>query len=235
MSFDRTTCGEYYPALAGAWIDWNQDKVFSPSELIFPYTTQYGLNEVAYTVPTTAKLGITRLRLQIQETDATSLNPCAMFEWGDTKDYTINVIAQTPQVVCAGDLSIAPVNGNAGTCMTTKTYPQVCTQRCNTGYRLTAGTLDSQCLGNGRYAASTAICTATGAMNAVPVEATPEQVCFPDGVSPVNGAPGTCAQNSSVGSTCTQECNPGFTLRAGTSLERQCTSSGYSASTAVCE
>jgi hypothetical protein len=45
---------------------------------------------------------------------------------------------------------------------------------------------------------------------------------------------GTCGQKTALGATCAQTCNPGFTLTSG-SLERECTTNGYTASTAVCE
>jgi len=127
----------------------------------------------AFTVPSNAPNGRTRMRVQVQEigsTSTTTINPCAMFEWGDTKDFTIVVSA-----------------------------------------------------GTAAFEAHEAIAAAA------------ENVCLPDGIEPINGGLGTCAEASLVGTICIQTCNPGFRLQPGTLLERECTSLGYQNSTAVCE
>jgi len=175
------------------------------------------------------------MRLQVQEissTTTTTIDPCALFEWGDTKDYSIVVISATAPIQCPGDPTIKPVNGVAGTCLTTMNFGEVCQQRCNTGFILTAGSLESTCGSNGKYSPSTATCSPTAAATAQ-IAAT--SVCLPDHSFPANGGPGTCAEIGVLQSTCTQTCNLGFTLKAGTSLKRECTSSGYSLSSAICE
>jgi hypothetical protein len=231
----RTTCGDYYLAILTAWIDWNQNKVWEDSERIIPFSQQIGTLSFSFTVPSGAKLGTTRMRLQVQEissTTTTTIDPCALFEWGDTKDYTIVVISATAPIQCPGDPTVKPANGVAGTCLTTMNFGQICQQRCNDGYILTSGSLESTCGSNGKYAPSTAVCSPTGAATAQ-IAAT--NVCLPDNIFPANGGPGTCAEIATVRSTCTQTCNPGFTLKAGTSLERECTLNGYGPSLAICE
>jgi hypothetical protein len=169
LSVERTTCGDWYVALVGAWIDWNQDKVWSDSEKLFTYSQQTGTLTFSFTVPSTARLGTTRMRVQAQEISSytiTTMNPCAAFQWGDTKDYTIVVASGTAAE--EAQISAAPV-------------------------------------------------------------------CIPDNVAPVNGSVGTCTDILTLGSTCAQACNYGFNLRAGTSLERECTANGFSNSTAICE
>jgi hypothetical protein len=236
LHFERTTCGEWYQAIIGAWIDYNQDGTWTDDERLFPFSQQIGTLSYSFTVPTTASLGPTRMRLQVQEvgsTTTTTINPCAAFNWGDTKDYTIVITSGGSQVQCSGDPNVKPVNGVAGTCLTTQNYGQVCTQRCNSGYILTTGSLTSTCAANGQYTPSSAVCSATAAVTTSQVAAT--DVCLPDNIAPVNGGLGTCAEIEVVGSTCTQTCNPGFTLRVGTSLDRLCTADGYTNSTAICE
>jgi hypothetical protein len=175
ISFDRTTCGDYYLALNGAWVDWDQDLVWEDSEKLFAFSQRYGTNSYTFTVPATATLGATRMRLQAQETAATTIDPCAMFEWGDTKDYTIVVVPGASRITCPGNPNIKPANGNAGTCLSTKNFGQTCTQKCNTGYELTAGSLDSICGANGEYSLSNAVCSvATAALSAPNVEAVAE-------------------------------------------------------------
>jgi hypothetical protein len=237
ISFAHSTCGDYYTALAGAWIDWDQDYNWDDSERIFAFTQQYGAVTYAFTVPASARLGTTRLRLQIQETAEPTINPCAMFDWGDTKDYTVVVVAaassaalSAPSAVavaelvpatCNGDRS-APLNGGPGTCALSTPAGHTCMQTCNPGFSRREGSLERTCDPTGNYTPITAICGA-------------DVICAPDSVVPVNGGQGTCAENGTLGSTCTQTCNRGFRPRAGTSLLRECTRTGYSASTAICE
>jgi len=173
LTLDRNTCGEYFVAIIGAWIDWNQNKVWDASELIFPFSQQIGTVSYTFTVPNTARLGQTRMRLQVQEigsTDTTTINPCAMFNWGDTKDYSIYVTAGTAAL--------------------------------NSDDRI-----------------------------AVPMD----RLCLPDESAPINGGQGTCSGVSRLGENCTQTCNYPFEPRAGSSLDRECTESGYTVSTAICE
>jgi len=231
----RTTCGAYYSAIIGAWIDWDRNGIWETSELLFPFSKDIGTLTFNFTVPSNARMGSTRMRLQVQEistASTTSIDPCAMFKWGDTKDYTIIVTPEQTQIQCKGDPSIKPINGVADDCLNTKNYGEVCVQRCNTGYTLSSGSLVSTCDANGRYSPSNAICSAMAALNS---QVTVTSACLPDNVAPVNGGPGTCARVGSLGETCIQTCNPGFHLRDGTSLVRRCTFNGYSDSMAICE
>jgi len=173
LTFDRTTCGEWFLALAGAWIDWNQNKVWETSELLFPFSSQIGTNSFSFTVPSNAKAGTTRMRLQVQEIGSqstTAINPCASFGWGDTKDYSIVVTGAYAALEASDRIAVAADN-----------------------------------------------------------------ICLPDGIAPVHGGFGTCGQPSLSGTFCTQTCDDGFQLRAGTSLDRECTPNGYANSTAICE
>jgi hypothetical protein len=173
LTFDRTTCGEWYLAIAGAWIDWNQNKEWETSEQLFPFSQQIGTNTFSFTVPSYAKVGTTRMRLQAQEigsASTTTIDPCSSFGWGDTKDYSIVVIGAYAALEASDRIAVAADN-----------------------------------------------------------------ICLPDGVAPLNGGLGTCSEPSIAGTTCTQTCDNGFRLRAGTSLDRACTSNGYANSTAICE
>jgi hypothetical protein len=173
LTLERTSCGEFYVAIIGAWIDWNQNRLWETSELLFPFSQQIGTMSFSFTVPSNARIGRTRMRLQVQEIGSVStstIDPCAMFQWGDTKDYSIDVAGAT-----------AALEGSV-----------------------------------------------VGMITA-------EGICYPDGIEPVNGGLGSCAGISRIGLPCTQTCNNGFTLRDGTSLQRNCTESGYAISTAICE
>lgn len=88
--------GFTYDGFGSVWIDWNCDAVFDPSELIGqdtvldvdqPKTVTY-----TFTVPTTAKIGMTRMRvMQHEGANSLPLDPCAAFTWGGVEDYTIDV------------------------------------------------------------------------------------------------------------------------------------------------
>jgi hypothetical protein len=169
LTLDRTTCGDYFVALIGAWIDWDQDKTWESSELLFPFSDKIGTVSFTFTVPTSARLGSTRMRLQAQEigsTSTTSINPCAMFNWGDTKDYSIYVTAGAAALNAADRVAVpadhicipdgtAPVNGGQGSCSGVMLLGQTCTQTCDNG--LLAGSLDRECTLDG-YTNSTAVC-----------------------------------------------------------------------------
>jgi len=91
-----TSCGGNFGTVAGAWIDWNQNLVFDGPERIANFTT---LKTVvwAFTVPpggdsvTGIVGGKTRMRVMVQETSAASIDPCGMFQYGATKDFSIMV------------------------------------------------------------------------------------------------------------------------------------------------
>jgi len=96
LVFTVTTCGNSFPTLAGAWIDWNQNQQFDANELLAPFTTSKNAVEQTFAVPAAGPdlvYGTTRLRVQVQETQATTLNPCASFPYGATKDFSVSVTA----------------------------------------------------------------------------------------------------------------------------------------------
>jgi len=95
LTFTVTTCGNSFPTLSGAWIDYNNNKLFDDSEKLFTYVTDKNAVVKQFTVPEGGSdviaAGASRLRVQVQETQATTLNPCATFPYGATKDYSIEI------------------------------------------------------------------------------------------------------------------------------------------------
>jgi len=97
LMFTKTTCGGVYPTLAGAWIDFNCDTVFSTSEQLAPFSAAVGPITIAFTVPdldnktVPSVPGTTRLRVQVQETYQTYIDPCGAFSYGGTKDFGITI------------------------------------------------------------------------------------------------------------------------------------------------
>jgi len=99
LTFTKTTCGGTYPTLAGAWIDFNGDKTFGTNEALAPFSSLAGPIVMTFTVPMPENktipvvVGTTRLRIQVQETYQTFIDPCANFGYGGTKDFGINILA----------------------------------------------------------------------------------------------------------------------------------------------
>jgi len=92
LTYTVTSCGNSFPTLSGAWIDYNRDLVFADDEKLGAYSTQKNAVIQPFVVPTAAQglvYGETRMRVQTQETQATTLNPCGNFPYGATKDFTI--------------------------------------------------------------------------------------------------------------------------------------------------
>jgi hypothetical protein len=98
LTYLASTCGtEPWRRVSAAWIDYNQNGIFDDSENLA--TTQSGDAELDYTikvkftVPTDAVMGTTRMRVMLQESSATSLEPCATYAYGGVKDFGIEITA----------------------------------------------------------------------------------------------------------------------------------------------
>lgn len=107
------SCGGSFATGAAAFIDWNADNDFlDANEKIYssPGTT----NSIpSFTlsgnvpVPPTATVGVTRMRVIAVEGNAgAAITPCLSFNWGETEDYNVTIVASAP---CTG----TPVVGAA--------------------------------------------------------------------------------------------------------------------------
>ena len=110
------TCGGTYSGAIAAWIDWNQDGDFTDvGEQLGTYsgsptTTQ----NWSFTVPSTATLGTTRMRVMQREGgSATTTTPCATFSWGAVEDYSIVVTNTPPACTAPSNLVITPAATSA--------------------------------------------------------------------------------------------------------------------------
>ncbi len=94
------TCGGSFTKYGKAYIDWNHDFDFlDPGEEIAGFGPAPATNTftVPFTVPGTALLGNARLRVVVQETSGlTFVTSCGTYTWGETEDYTVNVIPSAP-------------------------------------------------------------------------------------------------------------------------------------------
>jgi len=78
-----------------AWIDYNNDEVFTADEKLGQYKT-VALNEVftiSFTVPADAPILTTRLRVRCTYNSGTSfiMDPCITYYYGETEDYTVSI------------------------------------------------------------------------------------------------------------------------------------------------
>ncbi|MCF8373216.1 MAG: T9SS type A sorting domain-containing protein [Bacteroidales bacterium] len=90
------TCGGNYTKGAIVFIDWNQDFDFADPGETIGYTTASS-STITYTIPLsvpfTATIGTTRMRVSVAETSSPStISPCGGFYYGETEDYTVNVM-----------------------------------------------------------------------------------------------------------------------------------------------
>ena len=83
--------------IASVWIDWDQSGTYDASEWTQITTTGSGVITTSITVPSTAKLGITgiRIRSRAPGNPNGSGDGCTQFGSGETEEYLINVIANT--------------------------------------------------------------------------------------------------------------------------------------------
>jgi hypothetical protein len=98
ISIEVGTCGGNYSNWTKAWIDFNQNGMFTdPGEEVYSSTTFTAgphLENGLVTVPATAVAGLTRMRVVTVETTlGTNVNPCGTYTWGETEDYFVMVSA----------------------------------------------------------------------------------------------------------------------------------------------
>jgi hypothetical protein len=82
------------------WIDYNQNNTFESNERIGLTTVAQGTTfpiQYTFTVPAAATLGATRMRVRLNyQPDDGNIEPCnppsGPYQWGETEDYTINII-----------------------------------------------------------------------------------------------------------------------------------------------
>ena len=78
------------------WIDFNNNQTFELSERMGLTTVAQNTAfpvQYSFTVPVGASLGNVRMRVRMNYLpDDGNIDPCGTFEWGETEDYTINIV-----------------------------------------------------------------------------------------------------------------------------------------------
>ena len=97
------TCGDDYDRFCNAWIDFNGDGDFTDAGEALSTGNSSSPNSgfihsFNFSVPSSAVGGITRMRVIVIEGSLAN-NPCANYQWGETEDYSIEIIpANIPPV-----------------------------------------------------------------------------------------------------------------------------------------
>lgn len=92
--------GSYSPDRYAAWIDYNRDNIFSTSEKLGEFTTSAPnqTQSINFTVPNSADLGPTRLRVRgvyVAVGEPSPVDPCYSYAYGETEDYSVVVQLNT--------------------------------------------------------------------------------------------------------------------------------------------
>ena len=91
--FRSTSYTEYWYI----WIDYDQDGTFENNELINSSSSSSSSTlSNTFTVPSTAALGSTRMRVTMKYNSAPT--PCETFSYGEVEDYTIVITEGTPDI-----------------------------------------------------------------------------------------------------------------------------------------
>ncbi len=109
------SCGGNYSGVGTAWIDYDGNFTFDPSEVI---GTWVGMPPVAlisfnFTVPIGAIDGQTRLRVTQQEQATLPLDPCATFQWGSVLDFGITIAGGVDCSSYLGDTKATAMSVNS--------------------------------------------------------------------------------------------------------------------------
>ena len=119
--------GTAYSEYVKMYIDYNKNGVFTDAgELVInaAASTSSATRSFAFTIPTTAKNGTTRMRVVLSDASATT--SCGTYSYGETEDYTVNI---------TGGAALAPAT-LTGTTATTEVrslvlYPNPATEMLN--------------------------------------------------------------------------------------------------------
>ena len=120
--------GTAYSEYVKMYIDYNKNGVFTDAgELVInaAASTSAATRSFAFTIPTTAKNGTTRMRVVLSDNSATT--SCNSYSYGETEDYTVNI---------TGGAALAPATLTGGTTGTTEVrslvlYPNPATEMLN--------------------------------------------------------------------------------------------------------
>ena len=88
-----------YNTFTQAWIDWNNDGDFlDTGEIVLPSANSSvsGTRTISVTVPLTATIGTTKMRVMLKYNSAVSAGGCDTYTYVDAEDYNINILEPAP-------------------------------------------------------------------------------------------------------------------------------------------
>ena len=93
------TGGSWNPDEYAAWIDYNMNGIFEANEKLgeFSTTANYQTQTINFTVPLSANLGNTRLRVYGAYNGA-NMDPCNDYIWGEIEDYSVTINSMVTSV-----------------------------------------------------------------------------------------------------------------------------------------
>jgi GEVED domain len=124
------TVGNGGDEYVGAWIDWNQNGIFETTEFTYIGMGTSTIVGGTVSVPVTAKLGNTMMRVRVRyNVTLTGADVCATYTYGETEDYLVRIVPQTPSGVnstqCGTITPNVSVSSNTGA--TTPVFAWYCT------------------------------------------------------------------------------------------------------------
>ena len=113
------SCGGNFGNSTAIFIDLNQDGAFAATERVYVSagaSTGPHFETGVLVIPTSAVLGNTRMRVVNVETGTPgSITACGGYTWGETEDYTINLVACVPTAITVNPTSTSAVCGTTAT------------------------------------------------------------------------------------------------------------------------
>jgi hypothetical protein len=97
----QVTAGSFSNQSFAAWIDYNDNYIFEPSEKVGFSTaaTTASFQTVSFQInlACTPPLGVHRMRVRgVYATAGSTIDPCATYYYGETEDYNVNIVAGAP-------------------------------------------------------------------------------------------------------------------------------------------
>ncbi|MCP9769032.1 T9SS C-terminal target domain-containing protein [Lacihabitans sp. LS3-19] len=98
VTFSPGYTSSLYRVYWRAWIDYNQDGDFldSGEQIVGQSTTGIGNYNKTFTIPQTARLGETRIRISMKY--GSYPTSCETFTYGEVEDYTVNIVSATANI-----------------------------------------------------------------------------------------------------------------------------------------
>ena len=97
----QVTAGSFSNQSFAAWIDYNDNFIFEPSEKVgfstAATTASFQMVSFQINLACTPPLGVHRMRVRgVYATAGSTIDPCATYFYGETEDYNVNIVAGAP-------------------------------------------------------------------------------------------------------------------------------------------